>query len=188
MTALSFDATTSSVTVETKAVGMLAKLAHDLSIDARSATATAEIADDKIRVVVRAPVSGLRVRGARKGSSVDESVLSASDRAEIERKIREDVLTASEVVTTLACDAASAKLGEDGRRTVTASGSIEVGRGRASCSSTVTLQVAEGRAVAEGKVMLNLPALGITPPKGPLGAFKLKDEVEVGFRLAFQLS
>jgi hypothetical protein len=186
MTALSFDSTTSSVTVETKAVGMLAKLAHDLSIDARGVTATAEESGGKISVVLRATVAELKVRGARKGGSIDESALSASDRAEIERKIQKEVLAAAEVVTSLSCDASLAKVAEDGRRTVPATGNVEVGRARATVSSSVTLQVSSGRVVAEGKVVLNLPALGISPPKGPLGAFKLKDDVEVVFQLSFQ--
>lgn len=188
MTSLSFDASGSAVSVETKAVGMLAKLAHDLSIDARGATASAASADGKITVVLRAAVADLKVRGARKGSTVDESALSASDRAEIERRIREDVLASSDVVATLACDAEAAKLGEEGRRTVSGSGSIEVGRRKASITSSVTLQVSAARVVAEGRVTVNLPALGITPPKGPLGAFKLRDDVEVVFKLGFSLS
>jgi hypothetical protein len=188
MTSFSYDPSSSSVAVETKAVGMLAKLAHDLSIDARGAIATATLANDKITVVLRAPVAELKVRGARKGSYVDESALSASDRAEIERRIREDVLAAAEVAATLSCEAASVKLAEEGRRTVPAGGSIEIGRRKADVRPSVTLQVSSARVVAEGRVTVSLPALGITPPKGPLGAFKLRDDVEVVFKLAFAVA
>jgi len=185
MSSLAFDAAASEITIETKAVGMLAKLAHDLSIAARGATATFAAADGKLTVTLRAPVRQLEVRGVKKGSSVDTGVLSASDRAEIERRMREEVLPAAEVVATLVCDEGRAALADDGRRTVPVSGTVEVGRGRARVTSEATLVVTAERATAEGRLVLDLPALGITPPKGPLGAFKLRDTVDVVFRLVF---
>jgi hypothetical protein len=188
MTAPTFDPAGSELTIETKAVGMLAKLAHDLSIAAHDITvSTAEEGDDLL-VTLRAPVARLEVRGVRKGTTVDEHVLSRSDKGEIQRKMREEVLKANEVVATLRVAAARAALAEPGKRSIQANGNVAVGARRANVSSEVGIEVTADRALAEGRVRLDLPALGISPPKGPLGAFKVHETVEIVFRLAFGLA
>ncbi len=178
---LRFDESQSRVTVETTAKGMLAKLAHDLSIDARKLDATTAIAGEQITVDLTVPVRELFVRGVRKGGSVDTGVLSASDRTEIERKVRSEVLNGDTVKVKLAAKSSL----EVGRSQLDARGEIEVGARRAPTSCSVTLELTEALATASGRARIHLPALGITPPKGPLNAFRVDDEVVVDFKLVF---
>ncbi|NUO49582.1 MAG: hypothetical protein HOV80_12065 [Polyangiaceae bacterium] len=185
MTAPTFDPAGSELTIETKAVGMLAKLAHDLSIAANDITVSTAAEGDDIVVTLRAPVGRLEVRGVRKGTSVDEAGLSKSDKTEIQRKIREEVLKANEVVAKLSVRAASLSLSEPGKRAIPAKGTVAVGSRSANVSTEASVEVTTEGVRASGRVRLDLPALGITPPKGPLGAFKVHETVEIVFRLAF---
>lgn len=185
MTAPIFDPAGSELTIETKAVGMLAKLAHDLSIVANDISVSTVAEGDDIVVTLRAPVGRLEVRGVRKGAAVDEGALSKSDRNEIQRKIREEVLKGSEVVAKLSVRAAALSLSEPGKRTIPAKGTVAVGSRTATVSTEANVDVAGDRARADGRVRLDLPALGITPPKGPLGAFKVHETVEIVYRLTF---
>lgn len=184
---LRLDSTQTRLHIETRAKGMLAKLAHDLRIDAKELTASATLAPSSVRLELRAPVARLEVAGILKGNDVDRAGLSASDRSEIQRRIREDVLTAKEVV--VSCEAAlpsPLELGVPARRTVDASGRVEVGHGSTRISSRVQIDVAEARVTASGRVKLSLPSLGISPPKGPLGAFRVSDDVEIAYQIVFQ--
>ena len=52
-------------------------------------------------------------------------------------------------------------------------------------SDPTLLRRVAASAKAQGRVKLDLPSLSITPPKGPLGAFRVDDEVEIDFDLAF---
>ncbi len=184
MTTLRYEQGGSRLTIETRAKGMLAKLAHDLSIEVREPNVTASIEGGRITVVARVRVASLSVVGVRKGGAVDRGVLSASDRADIERKIQGEVFRGPEVVVTMEAPLADGALGE-GRRTVDATGRVEAAGKSARVSSRATIEVASGRAKAQGRVKLDLPSLSITPPKGPLGAFRVDDEVEIDFDLAF---
>lgn len=181
---LRFDPTASRVEAETRAVGMLAKLAHDLSIAARDVTATVLLEGGEARVDLEVRVASLEVRGVRKGTIVDEGALSSSDKAEIQRKIREEVLRAPSVRATVRCDAASVSEG-DGRRDVDARGTLTVGTASAPVRARVNLAVDGAKVGAKGRAKVNLRALGITPPKGPLGAFKVHEDVEIVFDLVF---
>ena len=185
MTAPTFDPAGSELTVETKAVGMLAKLAHDLSIAANDISVSTAAEGDDIVVTLRAPVARLEVRGVRKGGTVDEGVLSRSDRSDIQKKIREEVLKSSDVVAKLSVRAAALSLSEPGKRTIPAKGTVAVGSRSANVSTETTVEVTADRVRADGRVRVDLPALGITPPKGPLGAFKVHETVEIVFRLVF---
>jgi hypothetical protein len=182
MSNLRFEEASSKLTIETRAVGMLAKLAHDLSIVASGLRVDAKPSGDAIALELRVPVERVRVDGVRKGATVDRGTLSASDRATIEGKIREEVLRASEVVVAM-----QAKVGDlgEGKRDVEAEGTLSVGRASTKLRARVTLDVRDGLAKATGSTRVSLGSLGITPPKGPLGAFRVEDEVGVSFELAF---
>lgn len=181
MTTFTFIPQQSSLSVETRAKGMLAKLAHDLSIEAHAIEATCTFDAGRATVELTIPTAELRVRGVRKGESVDTNTLSASDKTEIERKIRSEVISAARVVAKLEAPVVL----EPGHASVEARGVVEVGRSSAKVASKLEVDVAEAVVTASGRVQLNLPALGITPPKGPLGAFRVDDTVEVVFRLQF---
>ena len=74
---LTFDPAQSSLRIETVAKGMLAKLAHDLAIDAKSLTADASYDGGKAELTLRVPIADLKVYGVRKGdqlAATDEAV------------------------------------------------------------------------------------------------------------------
>ena len=89
------------------------------------------------------PVASLRVAGVRKHGTVDKNVLSSSDRSEIERKIREEVLTGREVVVA----ASASGIPADGSRTIDAELTVESGRAKTRVSSRVTVSVTAGAIV-----------------------------------------
>lgn len=182
MTKLSFDAAGSTVTIETRAKGMLAKLAHDLSIEACGLHCNLTVEGDRATITLEAPVSELVVRGVRKGDSVDTRVLSSADKSEIETKLRREVLRSTSVVAKLGCQTSL----DAGIRVVAAEGTVEIGARSAPASASVRLEVSERRVTALARLRVNMPALGITPPKGPLGAFRVDDDVDVVVHLEFQ--
>ncbi len=110
-----------TVRIETTAKGLLAKLAHDLSIDAADVSAEATIEGDRASVTLTFPVRSLSVKGVRKRGVVDASVLSASDRSDIERKIREEVLTSADVVVTASATVPT----DEGKRCVPTTATVE---------------------------------------------------------------
>ncbi|NUP13508.1 MAG: hypothetical protein HOW73_46315 [Polyangiaceae bacterium] len=181
---LRFDASASQVVVQTRAKGMLAKLAHDLSIDARDASATLRIEGEEAVVELRVPVAKLEVAGVLKGGDIDRGVLSRSDKDDIQKKIREEVLRSGEVVVAMRASVGGSPIAA-GKRSADARGRIEVGGRSAQLVSRADIDATDTRVTANGRVKVNLPALGITPPKGPLGAFRVDDDVEIVYRLAF---
>jgi hypothetical protein len=85
------DAKASTLVVRTRTAGLLGRLAHDLEIAAGELTGRATTDDEAWTAELTVPVQSLRVVGVLHGDRVDETTLSASDRAEIERRIREEV-------------------------------------------------------------------------------------------------
>lgn len=169
------DTAQSSLRIETVAKGMLAKLAHDLAIDAKSLEGNVTYEAGKAELTLRVRIADLKVHGVRKGGTVDTSVLSASDRAEIERKLKSEVLKGETVVAKLSCDASI----DPGKRTASARGTVTVGGRSTPVSSTLDVDAADDTVTVKGRAKVSLPSLGITPPKGPLGAFRVDDDVEV---------
>jgi hypothetical protein len=161
----------STITIRTRAKGMLSRLAHDLEIDAERFHGEVEVDGDRWRAELRFPSNGLRVVGALRGDRVDRAVLSPSDRGEIERRMRADVLGEGEVTV-------SAR-GEGHER---ADVVVAARSGKESLSTPITVeQRRDGETVCHGKLTLSLRALGIKEIKGPLGAFRVDDTVEVAF-------
>jgi hypothetical protein len=180
-TELTFKQDGSRLSIETTAKGMLAKLAHDLTIVSRDFSCTATLTDAGADVTLRVPVRGLQVDGVRKRGTVDRGVLSSSDRSDIERKIREEVLTSSEVVVT----ASVTDVPSEGTRTSSAGATVEVGGKKAKAKLTATITAKPEGITANGRATVSLDSLAIPPVKGPLGAFRVDDAIEVVFDLAF---
>jgi hypothetical protein len=174
--AYAFDPAASTVRVRTRAKGLLAKLAHDLEIVARGVRGSARAADDAWSAELVVQVAALEVAGTLRGDRLDPGGLSGSDRAEIQRRMREDALRgAREIAVTLEGNA---------RERGTASLSIGGGpRARFPVSLRARDTDAGGLAVT-GRAELSLAALGIAEIRAPLGAFKLSDAVEVLVDLA----
>ncbi len=156
----------SSITVRTRAKGLLGRLAHDLEIQAASFSGEVRVDGARWQAALRFPVSGLRVVGVLKDDRVDRGVLSSRDVDEIERKIQREVLRGREVTVALSGE------GDRGELTVTAP------RGEQRLPLRLT-RGDDGRVY--GNLWLSLRALGVDEIKGPLGAFKVDDAVEIGF-------
>jgi hypothetical protein len=163
----------SRLAVRTRAVGMLARLAHDLEIVATRFDAPAELDGDAWTAELTVPVDALEVAGVLKHDRVDTSVLSASDRAEIVKRMRDDAFRGASTVQVRASGA-----DRDRAQVVVVVGGREA-------KSTVALRTRDdGDAiVVSGEVPLSLKSIGAREIKAPLGAFSVKDEVLVVFEL-----
>ncbi len=164
------DAERSALTIRTRAEGLLARVAHDLEL--RAGTLAGDFEGDSGRV--RVPIAGLRVVGAVKRGALHEGALSASDKAEIERRIREVVLAGSDEVhvdVTLTGTRASLR--------------VHAPRGTQQLECEVQREDAgsadRGGVRVRGRCALSLAALGVAPIKLPLGAGRVADAVEVRF-------
>lgn len=166
----------STVTIRTRAKGLLSKLAHDLEIAAAGFSGMVDVREGALHAELRFPVSSLEVVGAVRGDRVDRTVLSADDRAEIERRIKTDVLPNKEIIVTVA-GKAPPEAGSVENVDVTVVGP----RGRQHLSVKLSTEDRDGRQVGHGTLALSLSALGIKEIKGPLGAFKVDDAVLVAF-------
>jgi len=171
---LTVDAAASKILIHTRAEGLLARLAHDLELRVRSVEGKVSLDGDAWTAELSAPVSGIEVVGVLRGDAVDEGALSSSDRADIKKKMQTEVLTAPAVV--VKASGASRASGE---------ATVEVGSGRQRVSFAPKARETEaGGFVVEGRFAVSLGALGIKPPKGPLGAFRVNDEVEILYSLS----
>jgi len=166
----------SRLAVRTHASGLLARLAHDLEIVASEISGAATLEDEGFSAELVVPVAGLRVAGVLRGDKVDQAALSASDRSEIERKIREEVFSGTREIAVRARGASRDR----------ADISVEIASGRQSLSVALRARE-EGELVrASGRVELSMKRLGIKEVKGPLGAFRVDDAVEVLFELTLR--
>jgi hypothetical protein len=162
------------IRVRTFAKGLLSALAHDLELDLPIAESSIEQLDDATwsgRIVVG--VDAIRVVGVLRRGNVATDVLSAGDRAEIEKRLRDACAPAKTLVVTA-------------KGTVDASGKAKAAelhaalenKGKATPRTDVlTLRPRgdEHELHAEGSVSMR--ALGLPEIKGPLGAFVVKDDV-----------
>ena len=169
--------TKSRITVRTFAEGLFARLAHDLEIVAEGTAGQSEPTADAAAaasVTVRVPVRGLRVVGAVRDGRVDERTLSVSDRADIEERMRTG-LAGDEVVVVATLVGTRARL------------DVRTPHGRQSVEVPVVVNRTEAGSVrASGTGDLSLRALGVPPVRGPAGAFRLADRVQVSFDATFE--
>lgn len=165
----------STVIVRTRATGVLARLAHDLEIRSTEVRGSATTEGDSWTAEASLPVASLRVIGARKGDRVDPGVLSADDRAEIERKIREEVFGGKGDIAVRA----------EGSTRMRGEGAVSIGgspRGRIRLAQAAT-EADDGSVSVSGRSEVSLRALGIADVRGPLNAFRVSDTVEVVYNL-----
>ena len=159
---LTLDTTRSTLTLRTRAGGLFGALAHDLELSGTFARGTARRDGERWEGEVVIEPSAIKVVGVIKKGHVDKSVLSAGDMLEIERRLVE-ALGVREIV-------------------VRGSGSAERPEVRVTAKRETSPKVKvrpsgeDGFAVA-GTV--SIKGLGLAEVKGPLGAFVIKDDVEV---------
>lgn len=181
MPTLTADSGTSRLAVRTRAVGLLARLAHDLELRTTDLRLAATLEGREWTTLVTVPVSALRVAGTLTGDRLDPAGLVTRDLAEVERKVCDEVLRVREVMI-----AGRGTIDETGSR---GSGELRVTVGSTTGRTPVSFTagaLSEGAYSVVGRCTLRLTELGIGPVKGPLGAFKLRDDVEVLFELTLR--
>jgi hypothetical protein len=164
------DVSASRIRMQTRATGLLARFAHDLEIEAPDLDADVSVQGDRWSATLRFPVARLRVVGVVRKGQVDETVLSANDKDEIRQRMDEQVFGGTATVVVRA----------EGAKASSGAAMVELGKG----TQKVPLRhdIAEGDDGAnriEGRCALSLRSLGVKEIKGPLGAFKVHDGVDV---------
>ncbi|MBI5513054.1 MAG: hypothetical protein HY909_04755 [Deltaproteobacteria bacterium] len=171
MTALTLDPSRSELRVRTGAEGLLGALAHSLELvgDALQGTLDGE------RATVTLATDALRVDGAVRHGAVDPAVLSPQDRAEITRRLRQEVFAGGGALTLTLRREAGALRGE-----------LRTPRGAQAVTVRATeRQEASGARVFQGALTASLRALGVPALRGPLGAFRVADALQARFTAVF---
>jgi hypothetical protein len=171
--ALRLDPQKTRITIRTFARGLLSPLAHDLEIAARNPTGEGE-AGDHPHARLRIPLGDLSVVGVVKRGKLETSVLSDSDRREIERRIREEIFGNA---STLEVEASV----ENGRASLT----FRAPKGAPTERYPVSIETTPDGATVKGAGELKLSSLGIGTIKGPMGVFKIDDNIEISFDATF---
>lgn len=177
MTKLVLDPDKSRVRLHTFAEGLFARLAHDLELECRGISGTAERAEgDAGSATLEAPIARIEVSGTLEKGRVDPRGLSPSDRDDVLGKMKKDVFHVADGVVRV-----EAKL-ESGRASVR----VVPPKGRAvERSIPVRLEPAGGATRVSGTLPLSLSAIGSDTVKGPMNAFRVKDTIEVHFDVVF---
>lgn len=168
------------VVVRTRAEGLFSRLAHDLEIVAHEGEGRASVEGEGAkpsggRIELSVPVEALRVAGVLRRGKVETGVLSPSDVAEIEKKI------AREVLPVTAVRAEGEIVGErEADVRVSLGGKSQRTRAR------ISVEHRPGGYRISGTLSLSLSALGVSEVKGPLGAFRVADDVDVAFELTLR--
>ena len=151
----------------------MARLAHDLQLRVAHFDGQLHIEQESERwsATLRIGVDDLLVEGVLRGRRLDTGGLSDRDRRLIASKIKRDVLPGAEVLV---------RVNGDDRHQ--GQGVVKVPRGQQRITFRLSQRADEA---LQGSVMLSLARLGIPPIKGPLGAFRVADEVEVLFVVAW---
>ncbi len=173
---LTIDSANSKLTIRTRAAGMLARLAHDLEFTAADIRGHAERNDEGFSGELVAPVSGLRVVGQLHGDRLDPAGISNSDRVDIERKVRDEVFHGAKEIHVRGHGTAWNQVDV----------TIETLLGKMSVPVSIRGIETDGRVRISGRTEVSLSKLGVREIKGPLGAFKVKDAVEVLFEIILQ--
>ena len=180
-TKLALDPSRSRLRIQTFAQGLFARLAHDLELVCRDLRGSAEQtgADDGTATLA-IPIAKIDVAGVLKSGHVDPNGLAPSDRGACLGKMRTDVFHVR---------------GEGEGEVVRVEATLERGKAR------VRVIPPNGRALARpidtrierdddgvrvsGRAEISLDGIGSDPVKGPMNAFRMKDEVLVLFDLVF---
>lgn len=162
---MKLDPARSKLAIFTYAAGLFGSLAHDLELTVTGLSG--ELTAPTVALTV--PSASIAVVGVIKRGALDTQVLSAADRATIEKQVREDLFHGGslQLTGTLRQGQAVIDVAWPG------------GKSQVTCPVTATTDR------AQGAVELSMKALGLPTVKGPLGAFRVADRVRVTFDLAF---
>lgn len=173
------DAHASRVHIYTFAEGLFAKFAHDLALNAAPAGKGVSTSEGAT-VALSFDVNDITVLGVRRKEFVDTEVLQLEEKLEIERRIRTEFFPAKEKNHFIDIEGQL----KNGRAVFT----FTTPQGRKThLSADVKAGIGEETALITGLCKLSLSSLGIGPIKGPLGAFKVKDEVHIDFHAVFRV-
>ncbi len=167
------DPARSSVTLRTRAGGLFSALAHDLELKGEVARGKASNEGERWHGELVVQPSAIKVVGALKRGAVDHKVLSASDIRDIEHKIVAEVFGGmNELVIR-------------GEGTAAAPTVRVVGKQETRADLKITVRTDGAARVFTAKGTVSIKGLGFAEVKGPLGAFVIKDNVEVEATVTF---
>ncbi len=165
--AYTLDPNRSTLILRTRAGGFFSALAHDLELTGAITRGSATRDGDRWEGELVVPPSSIKVVGALKRGAVDKGVLSASDIRDIEHRIVTDIFGGvAELV--IKCSGTP----EAPTIRVTAKRDALV-------NARVTVKNDDTARVFHVKGTVSIKGLGLQEVKGPLGAFVIKDDVEV---------
>ena len=163
----------SSITLRTRAGGFFSVVAHDLELTARVARGQVKNDGDQWDGEIAIEPSSIRVVGALKRGVVDKKVLSPSDVRDIEQRVANDIFGGVRELVVRATGSAHAPVIRIvGKRETTVSGG--------------ELKISEMNRIFHARGTVSIKGLGLSEVKGPLGAFVIKDAVEVDATIAFR--
>ncbi len=178
MTSYSIDQHATRVHVYTFAEGLFAKFAHDLALNT-TPSGSGEPTPEGATLRLSFDVNDITVIGVRRKEFVDTEVLRFDEKEDIERRIRNEFFPA-----------------KGDNHFIDISGELKHGHAtfdfatpqgrRTRLVADVKAGIGEDTALVTGLCKLSLSSLGIGPIKGPLGAFKVKDEVHIDFHAVFR--
>ncbi len=171
------DVAASRVAIRTEATGLLARLAHDLELVAEGFTADLEVAGDSWSATLRFPIKGIRVEGVVRSGRVVRSVLSEKDCAEIIERIETKALKGTDTITV--------RLRGPSREQGEATVAVRTGQQTVALQPKA-LEASAGTVEVSGTCQLSLKALRVPEIKGPLGAFKVHDGVEIIYEVVLR--
>lgn len=171
----------SSVRIHTFAEGMFSRLAHDLELRCTKVEGRATrhaLTPDSGTATLEVPIAGIQFGGILHGDRVDENGLNVGSPSDVLEKMHKDVFQGrsnGNVRIEVTLDGGSARV-----RLVPPNGrAIE----RTTRPSLEDLPGGEVR--VKGTVDVSLAAIGSATVKGPMGAFRVKDRVDVLFDVVF---
>ena len=165
---LRFDATASTIVIETFAEGLLSAFAHDMRLEARGGTGESE---SDARIEVSFPVRQITAVESSKKGKRDYHRLSASDATDVENRVRTQVFPGLDAV----------------RIEAEREGAVVYVMAQKRTRAAIRLKVREeeGAVIAEGEGTLSMESIGAGKVKVPMGALKLRDEVTVRVKARF---
>jgi hypothetical protein len=169
-----FDPTTSTLLLRTRAKGLFSKLAHDLELRCERVSGEGDRDGDAWKGRLSVPVDGIKVVGSIKKGKPDAAALAGWEMELIEKRLREEVFAGVREVAV----AASGKLSR---------GDLELtvgGRGQTKLA-LVEFRDARGGIELRAKGDVSMKAFGLAEVKAPLGAFTVADAIEWEASLAF---
>jgi hypothetical protein len=177
---LVLDPKATTIVLRTFAEGIFARLAHDLELACRGVEGAAETSADGGSATLVIPITRIDVRGTLKDGRVDEQGLSPSDREDCLGKMRRDVFHVEHGDVRVEATLESSK-GDKARVRVVPPKGRPVER----TTSVKVERRDDGSIRVTGSVPISLEAIGSSTVKGPMNAFRVKDEVEVRFDVVF---